>query len=339
VTRHLRLAAMRPSHELIVSCAALQALCTVELRLAEGGGAGAAGAVSWGTYWHYEAHGGSAGLRLAAADCILRLALLVGPEAATAPASDADAEAWGAACTGPHAPDARRTPSVLVLALRLAEARADAPLEQLWLWRAFGQLLEMAAVAPPAGSEEEGGTRHGLARGLERERRVLSRRGDEEAVGAASLLWHAMTDGSAGHARLRYAVCDVWRALFGESQPGCFDWLPQPLGGEHVLPGYVPHHEIVARRKAALRAKSGQLQPQRLRLRLQVSDFAGVTRHLAVTGAVRRLAHVKWISRETEAAQLEELEPAMLDRYRRDAERWVDFSIIDRWASVRQEQQ
>ena len=113
-------------------------------------------------------------------------------------------------------------------------------------------LLQADSEAKEEGSEGGGGVAEGgsppsFSTGLAHERAWLGVRGNEEAIAAAGLLWRHMTVASAGHARLRYTLCEVWRVLYGEAQPGCLVGFPQPISYEHVLRGYEPLQTILAR--------------------------------------------------------------------------------------------
>jgi hypothetical protein len=320
VTRLLRLDALRKTHERVLSRAALQALATLELercgRVNDGdaeaeaqdehSGTGTSAASSgggaepsWNTYWHYERTGECAALRLTAADCLLRLSLLLPPT-----------KAAHAECR-----------PVLGLALRLASARAHAPLEQLWLWSALLTLL----VEPS----------HHAA--VERERARLGARGGSTAIAAVQLLWHAMTEGAAGHARLRYVLCEVWRCLFGEAAPGCLPFAPQSIGWEQVgaLPdGYVPLHTIRQRRSAEVEARRAAGQPkQSLKMKLHVNDAAGmITRFDMTTGAesataaARPQAVVRFASASVHDERVADLLPGLEREYRQRAEHRLTFA-------------
>ena len=98
------------------------------------------------------------------------------------------------------------------------------------------------------------------AAAVARERARLSACSDPSAVAAVQLLWHGMTLGSAGHARLRYVLCEVWRAIFGEEAPACLPFDPKRISHEQVLPGYVPLHTIRGRRRANAEAALAALR-------------------------------------------------------------------------------
>ena len=164
---------------------------------------------SWATYWHYERHGQSAALRLAAADSLLRLSLLLQPHElphfdrpfVASGDDDEDGEngfgigggeganGRGNGKHGAHegGAEAAAARSVLVLALRLSDGRAHSPLEQLWLWNALGSLLTDAA--------------HSEA--VKRQASLFEVRGCSTATAAVEMTWHLMTSGSAGHVRAR----------------------------------------------------------------------------------------------------------------------------------------
>jgi hypothetical protein len=360
--------------------AALHALCTVEIARARSASTSApasasasasadtASTPSWRTYWHYEAAGQLPSVRLAAADCLLRLTLLAGPERPDEAAAVRD-EAYGAECeftagagreggtggTGAvrHEPSHPRPTSVLGLALGLSERRKDEPLEQLWLWQAVLRLLKQAVNSHSEGSQAVSGARavgeDGLddedeardrrARaavsyraGLERERRRLAQRGEAAPIAAASLLWELMGRGSAGHARLRLTLCEVWRLLYGEAQPGCFAFVPQPLGLAQVLPLYEPLHAILARRQAS-REASRALPVGSLKIQLHMNKMTGgtLTHHVGVDAAAGEptgLAKVTFRSAIAENEKLEELLPELLRTYRERAERLVSFKNV-----------
>jgi len=360
--------------------AALHALCTVEIARARSASTSApasasasasadtASTPSWRTYWHYEAAGQLPSVRLAAADCLLRLTLLAGPERPDEAAAVRD-EAVGAECeftagagreggtggTGAvrHEPSHPRPTSVLGLALGLSERRKDEPLEQLWLWQAVLRLLKQAVNSHSEGSqavsgaravgedglddEDEARDRHARAAvsyraGLERERRRLAQRGEAVPIAAASLLWELMGRGSAGHARLRLTLCEVWRLLYGEAQPGCFAFVPQPLGLAQVLPLYEPLHAILARRQAS-REASRALPVGSLKIQLHMNKMTGgtLTHHVGVDAAAGEptgLAKVTFRSAIAENEKLEELLPELLRTYRERAERLVSFKNV-----------
>ena len=360
--------------------AALHALCTVEIARARSASTSApasasasasadtASTPSWRTYWHYEATGQLPSVRLAAADCLLRLTLLAGPERPDEAAAVRD-EAVGAECeftagagreggtggTGAvrHEPSHPRPTSVLGLALGLSERRKDEPLEQLWLWQAVLRLLKQAVNSHSEGSqavsgaravgedglddEDEARDRHARAAvsyraGLERERRRLAQRGEAAPIAAASLLWELMGRGSAGHARLRLTLCEVWRLLYGEAQPGCFAFVPQPLGLAQVLPLYEPLHAILARRQAS-REASRALPVGSLKIQLHMNKMTGgtLTHHVGVDAAAGEptgLAKVTFRSAIAENEKLEELLPELLRTYRERAERLVSFKNV-----------
>lgn len=360
--------------------AALHALCTVEIARARSASTSApasasasasadtASTPSWRTYWHYEATGQLPSVRLAAADCLLRLTLLAGPERPDEAAAVRD-EAVGAECeftagagreggtggTGAvrHEPSHPRPTSVLGLALGLSERRKDEPLEQLWLWQAVLRLLKQAVHSHSEGSqavsgaravgedglddEDEARDRHARAAvsyraGLERERRRLAQRGEAAPIAAASLLWELMGRGSAGHARLRLTLCEVWRLLYGEAQPGCFAFVPQPLGLAQVLPLYEPLHAILARRQAS-REASRALPVGSLKIQLHMNKMTGgtLTHHVGVDAAAGEptgLAKVTFRSAIAENEKLEELLPELLRTYRERAERLVSFKNV-----------
>lgn len=373
--------------------AALHALCTVEIARAHSASTSApasasasasadtASTPSWRTYWHYEAAGQLPSVRLAAADCLLRLTLLAGPERPDEAAAVRD-EAVGAECeftagagreggtggTGAvrHEPSHPRPTSVLGLALALSERRKDEPLEQLWLWQAVLRLLKQAvnshselrllkqavhshsegsqavSGARAVGEdglddEDEARDRHARAAvsyraGLERERRRLAQRGEAAPIAAASLLWELMGRGSAGHARLRLTLCEVWRLLYGEAQPGCFAFVPQPLGLAQVLPLYEPLHAILARRQAS-REASRALPVGSLKIQLHMNKMTGgtLTHHVGVDAAAGEptgLAKVTFRSAIAENEKLEELLPELLRTYRERAERLVSFKNV-----------
>jgi len=364
--------------------AALHALCTVEIARAHSASTSApasapasasasasadtASTPSWRTYWHYEAAGQLPSVRLAAADCLLRLTLLAGPERPDEAAAVRD-EAVGAECeftagagreggtggTGAvrHEPSHPRPTSVLGLALGLSERRKDEPLEQLWLWQAVLRLLKQAVNSHSEGSqavrgaravgedglddEDEARDRHARAAvsyraGLERERRRLAQRGEAAPIAAASLLWELMGRGSAGHARLRLTLCEVWRLLYGEAQPGCFAFVPQPLGLAQVLPLYEPLHAILARRQAS-REASRALPVGSLKIQLHMNKMTGgtLTHHVGVDAAAGEptgLAKVTFRSAIAENEKLEELLPELLRTYRERAERLVSFKNV-----------
>lgn len=360
--------------------AALHALCTVEIARARSASTSApasasasasadtASTPSWRTYWHYEAAGQLPSVRLAAADCLLRLTLLAGPKRPDEAAAVRD-EAVGAECeftagagreggtggTGAvrHEPSHPRPTSVLGLALGLSERRKDEPLEQLWLWQAVLRLLKQAVNSHSEGSQAVSGAREvgedGLddedeardrrARaavsyraGLERERRRLAQRGEAVPIAAASLLWELMGRGSAGHARLRLTLCEVWRLLYGEAQPGCFAFVPQPLGLAQVLPLYEPLHAILARRQAS-REASRALPVGSLKIQLHMNKMTGgtLTHHVGVDAAAGEptgLAKVTFRSAIAENEKLEELLPELLRTYRERAERLVSFKNV-----------
>jgi len=360
--------------------AALHALCTVEIARARSASTSApasasasasadtASTPSWRTYWHYEATGQLPSVRLAAADCLLRLTLLAGPERPDEAAAVRD-EAYGAECeftagagreggtggTGAvrHEPSHPRPTSVLGLALGLSERRKDEPLEQLWLWQAVLRLLKQAVNSHSEGSqavsgaravgedglddEDEARDRHARAAvsyraGLERERRRLAQRGEAAPIAAASLLWELMGRGSAGHARLRLTLCEVWRLLYGEAQPGCFAFVPQPLGLAQVLPLYEPLHAILARRQAS-REASRALPVGSLKIQLHMNKMTGgtLTHHVGVDAAAGEptgLAKVTFRSAIAENEKLEELLPELLRTYRERAERLVSFKNV-----------
>lgn len=356
--------------------AALHALCTVEIARARSASTSApasalasasADTPSWRTYWYYEAAGQLPSVRLAAADCLLRLTLLAGPERPDEAAAVRD-EAYGAECeftagagregaggTGAvrHEPSHPRPTSVLGLALGLSERRKDEPLEQLWLWQAVLRLLKQAVNSHSEGSqavsgarevgedglddEDEARDRHARAAvsyraGLERERRRLAQRGEAAPIAAASLLWELMGRGSAGHARLRLTLCEVWRLLYGEAQPGCFAFVPQPLGLAQVLPLYEPLHAILARRQAS-REASRALPVGSLKIQLHMNKMTGgtLTHHVGVDAAAGEptgLAKVTFRSAIAENEKLEELLPELLRTYRERAERLVSFKNV-----------
>ena len=196
VRRHMQLDLLvRSPHGVLTRCG-LQALCSLEL-------AGRRDP-EWQLYLHSNLHGASPLLRLTAADCLLRLSLLLPASAPRPPAAHG---------------------GTLALALRLAEERSAAPLEELWLWQALLTLLRTAAPG------EAGRTR--LAAELE---------GAAE-VGKASvqLLWQRMCCGT-GHARLRFTLCEVWRSCFGASTvPRCLGIsTPQPISHAQTHPAYTP---------------------------------------------------------------------------------------------------
>lgn len=320
ITRCLRLDSARPTHERVLTRASLQALVTIDLErsrranevrrtAAEDAAAGNAGAgdedggvhdkdeglvtASWSTYWHCEVHGECAALRLTAADCLLRLSLLLAPEDI------------------PH--DECRP--VLALAHRLAEARVHAPLEQLWLWTAL-----LALLSEPL---------HKAA--VERERERLNARGDSKAVAAVELLWYGMTEGTTGHARLRYVQCEVWRRLIGEEhQPGCLPFAPQPIGHEQLggIPsGFVPLHTMRRTRREAADTRRAALMPKAMfKTRMYRDKLTGALTHNDTSaGDVRLPADVSFVC---PSADLEQL-PALEDEYRTRAERkWVTFQNL-----------
>ena len=167
---------------------------------------------------------------------------------------------------------------VLALALRLSAASESAPLEQVWIWTSFLALLNEP-------SHEDG---------VRRERERLAVRGDESAIAAVQLLWHDMTRGSAGHARLRYVLCDVWRCLFDVHPPGCLDFSPQPIGCEQLsaLPsGWTPLHAMRRRKiDAAAARRAAALPKTSLKTTFYMNDVLGLTRdrHSNVTGRQSR---------------------------------------------------
>jgi hypothetical protein len=242
---------------------------------------------------------------------------------------------------------------VLGLALGLSERRKDEPLEQLWLWQAVLRLLKQAVNSHSEGSqavsgarevgedglddEDEARDRHARAAvsyraGLERERRRLAQRGEAVPIAAASLLWELMGRGSAGHARLRLTLCEVWRLLYGEAQPGCFAFVPQPLGLAQVLPLYEPLHAILARRQAS-REASRALPVGSLKTQLHMNKMTGgtLTHHVGVDAAAGEptgLAKVTFRSAIAENEKLEELLPELLRTYRERAERLVSFKNV-----------
>ena len=124
VRRHMQLDLLVRSPHGVLTRSGLQALCALEL----------AGRreVEWQLYLHSSRHGASPLLRLTAADCLLRLSLLL-PAAA-------------------HRPSVAQG-GTLALALRLAEERGAAPLEELWLWQALLALLRTPAPAEAAQGE------------------------------------------------------------------------------------------------------------------------------------------------------------------------------------------
>lgn len=365
--------------------AALHALCTVEIveiararsastsapaSATASASAAAASTPSWRTYWYYEAVGQLPSVRLAAADCLLRLTLLAGPERPDQAAAVRD-QAVGTECeftagagregtgdTGAvrHEPSHPRPTSVLGLALWLSERRKDEPLEQLWLWQAVLRLLKQAVNSHSGGDQavsgaravgEDGfddedeardrrtGTRAAVSyrAGLERERHRLAQRGEAAPIAAASLLWELMGQGSAGHARLRLTLCEVWRLLYGEAQPGCFAFIPQPLGLAQVLPLYEPLHTILARRQASREASHAKQPGGSLKLQLHMNKMTGgtLTHHVGVDAAAGEptgLAKVTFRSAIAENEKLEELLPELLRTYRERAERLVSFKNV-----------
>jgi hypothetical protein len=249
--------------------------------------------ISWPTFWHYETHGECALVRLTAADCLLRLSLLLPGEAV---------------------PQAEQP--VLALALRLSEARSHAPLEQLWLWSAMHTML----TEP---SHEEG---------VRRERERLDTRGDQKCIAAVQLLWHAMTLGSAGHAKLRFKLCDIWRCLFGEKQPGCLPFLPQTISYDQVLPGYLPLHTIKARRRAlAEERRVSQLGQGSLKVKLHVNDMLGAITRFdvgAIGGSQAAPFSVRWRAPSVTDARVAAALPRLEDEYRKAAEKWISFANV-----------
>ena len=318
VSRLLRIDRVRKTHERVLTRAALQALVTIDLERSRrvherraaideedeeadqigGGGGGGGVEVSWATYWHCEQHGECASLRLAAADCLLRLSLLLAP--AEVPFSE---------CR-----------PVLALAHRLAAARNHAPLEQLWMWSALLGLL-----SDPSHAEA-----------VQRERERLEVWGDDAALAAVQLLWHGMTVGSAGHTRLRYVLCDVWSCLFGDETPSCLPFKPQPIGCEQLaaMPdGFVPLHAMRRRRRDAVAARRALLQPKAsLKMKLHINNAAGMITQWDMTSgaeaeaaAARQPANVRFVSESVAAEKLAEILPALENEYRERAEKWVKF--------------
>jgi hypothetical protein len=141
-----------------------------------------------------------------------------------------------------------------------------------------------------------------------------------------------MGRGSAGHARLRLTLCEVWRLLYGEAQPGCFAFVPQPLGLAQVLPLYEPLHAILARRQAS-REASRALPVGSLKIQLHMNKMTGgtLTHHVGVDAAAGEptgLAKVTFRSAIAENEKLEELLPELLRTYRERAERLVSFKNV-----------
>jgi len=247
VRRHMQLDLLvRSPHGVLTRCG-LQALCSLEL----------AGRrePEWQLYLHSNLHGASPLLRLTAADCLLRLSLLL-------PASA-------------HRPPAARG-GTLALALRLAEERSSAPLEELWLWQALLALLRTAAPG-------EAG----------RARLATELQGAAEVGGASvQLLWQRMCCGT-GHARLRFTLCEVWRSCFGPSTvPPCCLGIgkPQPISHAQTHPSYKPAYVVLeeeeqARATAQAEAKT-QMMEQSMRVKLGISKGGATVnqRHMPQLG-------------------------------------------------------
>ena len=257
--RLLRIDELRKSHERVITRAALQALATVELersrrvkaaKVADVMDDDAVGVeASWATYWHFETYGDCAALRLTAADCLLRLNLVLQPS---------EVPSW-------HPVEAKECKLVLGLAHRLAASRAHAPLEQLWMWSAL-----LALLSDPDHAE-----------GVARERERLNAPGDPDSFAAVQLLWHGMTIGSAGHARLRYVLCEVWLCLFGEDAPGCLPFTPQPIGTEQIdaFPAaFVPLHAMRRQKREREEEKNAsKMETDRARNVVKLGKWKGAS--------------------------------------------------------------
>ena len=123
-------------------------------------------------------------------------------------------------------------------------------------------------------------TARGHAAAAEAERARLSVRGDAVATAAVQLLWRMMTVETAGHVRLRYVLCEVWRTLFADAQPRCLTFAPMPIGAPQVLDGFIPMDRILAQRRAARLAKrKGRGESRGTKVRLQsITNFTGAGR-------------------------------------------------------------
>ncbi len=207
VRRHLQLDRLVHSPQGVLTRCGLQALAALEL-------AGRR-APEWPVYFHYAQHGASPLVRLAAAECLLRLCLLLPAAPAAAAAAARPSLAQG---------------GTLGLALRLAEERAAAPLEELWLWQALLRLLHHALPGDKGKKK------------LEAELDAAGEAGEA----AVQLLWLRLCHGS-GHARLRFTLCEVWRACFGAAAaPRAVQrqQRAQPISHAQTHPSYTPPYLV-----------------------------------------------------------------------------------------------
>lgn len=227
---------LMPSHDMIISRCSLQALCTLDLSGCR--------PADWHVYHHYERYGGTASLRLTAADCVLRLSLLLNVmglgqgRGRCDPARDT-VNVWadcGWCCHGINEKMNVRTRPVLAIAVQFGERRSHNPLEQLRLWASMHCLLSSRLV-------------RGTPLAIQRKR--LASRGGAESSAAAQLLWRMMRSGAAGHPGLRCVLCEVWRDLFADRVPGCLALGRRDAGYVQLLPSYTPWHATEACRRAA----------------------------------------------------------------------------------------
>jgi hypothetical protein len=183
----------------------LQALCTLDLSGCR--------PADWHVYHHYERYGGTASLRLTAADCVLRLSLLLNVmglgqgRGRCDPARDT-VNVWadcGWCCHGINEKMNVRTRPVLAIAVQFGERRSHNPLEQLRLWASMHCLLSSRLV-------------RGTPLAIQRKR--LASRGGAESSAAAQLLWRMMRSGAAGHPGLRCVLCEV-KTAFRSALPKC----------------------------------------------------------------------------------------------------------------------